>query len=133
MSDAGVLSTINKFIESDKNSMPGNTFERKKSGKVISVIPAISSYLFKTSGFCNTSIVASNATSSAIASAIAVLRTPCVDLLTSEPKNYLINSAKVIFFFVNILFPSAVRSLSCFPFLSSKGSAKSLNLLFIKD
>jgi FkbM family methyltransferase len=37
MSDAGVLSTINKFIESDKNSMPGNTFERKKSGKVISV------------------------------------------------------------------------------------------------
>ena len=37
MSDVGVLSTINEFIESDKSSMPGNTLERKKSGKVISV------------------------------------------------------------------------------------------------
>ena len=37
MSDVGALSTINEFIESDKNSIPGNTFERKKSGKVISV------------------------------------------------------------------------------------------------
>ena len=37
MSDVGVLSTINEFLESDKSSMPGNTLERKKSGKVISV------------------------------------------------------------------------------------------------
>jgi len=37
MSDVGVLSTINDFIESDKNSMPGNTTERKKGGKIISV------------------------------------------------------------------------------------------------
>ena len=37
MSDQGVLSTINDFVESDKNSMPGNTLERKKSGKIISV------------------------------------------------------------------------------------------------
>ena len=37
MSDVGVLSTINEFVESDKSSMPGNTLERKKSGKVISV------------------------------------------------------------------------------------------------
>ena len=31
MSDVGVLSTINEFLESDKSSMPGNTLERKKS------------------------------------------------------------------------------------------------------
>ena len=37
MSDNGVLSTISDFIESDKKSMPGNTQERKKSGKLISV------------------------------------------------------------------------------------------------
>ena len=37
MSDQGVLSTINDFVESDKSSMPGNTMERKKSGKIISV------------------------------------------------------------------------------------------------
>ena len=37
MSDVGVLSTIKDFIESDKNSMPGNTLERKKAGKIISV------------------------------------------------------------------------------------------------
>ena len=37
MSDQGVLSTINDFVESDKSSMPGNTLERKKSGKIISV------------------------------------------------------------------------------------------------
>lgn len=37
MSDQGVLSTINNFVESDKSSMPGNTMERKKSGKIISV------------------------------------------------------------------------------------------------
>ena len=35
MSDVGVLSTIKDFIESDKNSMPGNTLERKKAGNVI--------------------------------------------------------------------------------------------------
>lgn len=37
MSDVGVLSTINDFVDSDKSSMPGNTSERKKSGKLISV------------------------------------------------------------------------------------------------
>ncbi len=37
MSDQGVFSTINDFVESDKNSMPANTLERKKSGKIISV------------------------------------------------------------------------------------------------
>ena len=37
MSDIGVLSTISEFIESDKSSMPGNTRDRKKAGKVISV------------------------------------------------------------------------------------------------
>lgn len=37
MSDVGVLSTINDFIESDKISMPGNTAQRKKSGKIVSV------------------------------------------------------------------------------------------------
>ena len=37
MSDIGVLSTISEFIESDKSSMPGNTRDRKKSGKLISV------------------------------------------------------------------------------------------------
>ena len=37
MSDIGVLSTLKNFIESDKNSMPGNTTQRKKGGKIISV------------------------------------------------------------------------------------------------
>ena len=37
MSDVGVLSTINDYVDSDKSSMPGNALERKKSGKVISV------------------------------------------------------------------------------------------------
>ena len=37
MSDVGILSTIKDFIESDKNSMPGNTLDRKKAGKLISV------------------------------------------------------------------------------------------------
>ncbi len=37
MSDAGVYSTLNDFIESDKISMPENTELRKKSGKTISV------------------------------------------------------------------------------------------------
>ena len=37
VSDVGVLSTINDFKESDKVSMPGNTNQRIKSGKVISV------------------------------------------------------------------------------------------------
>lgn len=37
MSDSGVYSTIKDFVESDKNSMPENTFERKKGGKIISV------------------------------------------------------------------------------------------------
>ena len=37
MSDVGVLSTINDYVDSDKSSMPGNAQERKKSGKVISV------------------------------------------------------------------------------------------------
>ena len=37
VSDVGVLSTINDFKESDKISMPGNTNQRIKSGKVISV------------------------------------------------------------------------------------------------
>ena len=37
MSDVGVLSTINDYVDSDKSSMPGNAKERKKSGKVISV------------------------------------------------------------------------------------------------
>ena len=58
---------------------------------------------------------------------------PCVDLPMSEPKKYFINSAGVIFFFVNILLPSAVRSRNCLPSLSKTGSANSLNLLLIKD
>ena len=37
MSDIGVLSTLKNFIESDKNSMPGNTTLRKKGGRIISV------------------------------------------------------------------------------------------------
>ena len=37
MSDEGVYSTLNYFVESDKSSMPGNTTQRKKGGKVISV------------------------------------------------------------------------------------------------
>ena len=37
MSNVGVLSTIKDFVESDKNSMPGNTIERNKGGKIISV------------------------------------------------------------------------------------------------
>ena len=37
MSDEGVYSTLKNFIESDKDSMPGNTTQRKKGGKVISV------------------------------------------------------------------------------------------------
>tara|TARA_Y100000816_G_scaffold5603_1_gene3408 strand:+ start:186 stop:1010 length:825 start_codon:yes stop_codon:yes gene_type:complete len=37
MSDIGVLSTLKNFIESDKNSMPGNTTQRKKGGRIISV------------------------------------------------------------------------------------------------
>lgn len=37
MSDIGLFSTIKNFVESDKNSMPGNTTQRKKGGKIISV------------------------------------------------------------------------------------------------
>ena len=37
MSDNGALSTINDFIENDKISMPSNTEERKKNGKIIPV------------------------------------------------------------------------------------------------
>ena len=37
VSDVGVLSSLFDFKESDKNSMPGNTHARIKSGKVISV------------------------------------------------------------------------------------------------
>ena len=37
MSDFGELSTLNDFIESDIDSMPKNTLERKKNGKIISV------------------------------------------------------------------------------------------------
>jgi len=37
MSDKGVFSTLNDFVNSDKNSMPGNTKERKRSGKIIKV------------------------------------------------------------------------------------------------
>ena len=37
VSDVGVLSSLFDFKESDKNSMPGNTQARIKSGKVISV------------------------------------------------------------------------------------------------
>ena len=37
MSDVGVFSTMNDFIDNDKSSMPANTSERKKSGKIISV------------------------------------------------------------------------------------------------
>ncbi len=37
MSEVGSLSTINDFIDNDKTSLPQNTFDRKKSGKIISV------------------------------------------------------------------------------------------------
>jgi len=37
MSENGVLSTINEFVESDKYSIPANTIERKKGGKIIPV------------------------------------------------------------------------------------------------
>ena len=37
MSDFGELSTLNDFIESDIDSIPENTLERKKGGKIISV------------------------------------------------------------------------------------------------
>ena len=37
MSDDGVYSTLNDFVDSDKNSMPGNTALRKRNGKIIPV------------------------------------------------------------------------------------------------
>ena len=37
MSDAGVYSTLNDFVDIDKNSMPENTALRKRNGKVIPV------------------------------------------------------------------------------------------------
>ena len=37
MSDIGEYSTINDYIENDIKSLPGNTFARKKGGKIISV------------------------------------------------------------------------------------------------
>ena len=37
MSDAGVYSTLNDFVDVDKNSMPENTALRKRNGKVIPV------------------------------------------------------------------------------------------------
>ncbi len=37
VSDIGVLSSLNDFKESDKISMPGNTMERIKNGRIISV------------------------------------------------------------------------------------------------
>ena len=37
VSDVGVLSSLNDFKESDKISMPGNTMERIKNGRIISV------------------------------------------------------------------------------------------------
>ena len=37
MSDEGIYSTLNDFVDSDKNSMPANTEARKKAGKVIAV------------------------------------------------------------------------------------------------
>ena len=37
MSDVGALSTIKDFVDSDKSSMPGNTAQRKKGGKTVSV------------------------------------------------------------------------------------------------
>jgi len=37
MSDDGNLSTLNDFVDSDKNSMPANTKARKKAGKIIAV------------------------------------------------------------------------------------------------
>ena len=37
MSDEGIYSTLNDFVDSDKNSMPANTEARKKAGKVIPV------------------------------------------------------------------------------------------------
>ena len=37
MSDAGVYSTLNDFVDIDKNSMPENTALRKRKGKVIPV------------------------------------------------------------------------------------------------
>ena len=36
-SDVGVLSTINEYKESDKVSIPGNTIERVRSGKLVKV------------------------------------------------------------------------------------------------
>ena len=37
VSDVGALSTIKDFVDSDKSSMPGNTAQRKKGGKTVSV------------------------------------------------------------------------------------------------
>lgn len=37
VSDIGVLSSLNEFKESDKNSMPGNTKARIKKGKIVTV------------------------------------------------------------------------------------------------
>ena len=37
MSDIGLFSTLKNYVESDKNSMPGNTIQRKKGGKIIPV------------------------------------------------------------------------------------------------
>ena len=37
MSDEGIFSTLNDFVDSDKHSMPANTEARKKAGKVIPV------------------------------------------------------------------------------------------------
>ena len=37
MSDEGIFSTLNDFVDSDKHSMPANTKARKKAGKVIPV------------------------------------------------------------------------------------------------
>ena len=37
MSESGELSTLNDYVDSDINSLPGNTKERKKGGKIIPV------------------------------------------------------------------------------------------------
>ena len=78
-----------------------------------------------TSGLLIVSIVASVANSCANASANASFLVPLVDVPTSLPKKYFINSALAISFFLNIFLPSLVFS------LLPVSSANGLNLLLI--
>ena len=67
----------------------------------------------------------------AIVSAKASFLVPWVDLPTSLPKKFLINSAGVMSFFLKTALPWAVFSLTCLPSLSKTASLNAGNLLFM--